>query len=173
VFVPHWKHRPPRPGTKIALLFLYAGVRTSLETQASTACYGDTFTFLYAGIRTSLETQASTACYGDSFIFLSAGVRTSLQTQASTACYGDRFTSLYVDSVRTSLETQRSTAITGKALLYNGFITFPSCSRNINPTCKPNGYSHNGQFNCNIPYCCSNSFRSQFVGSESWNPNTA
>jgi hypothetical protein len=56
-------------------------------------------------------TQASTACYGDSFTFLYADEdRTSQEIQALPACYGDNFTLLYVDDVRTSQETQASTA---------------------------------------------------------------
>jgi hypothetical protein len=54
-------------------------------------------------VRTSQETHASTACYGDSFAFLYVDdVHTSQKTHASTACYGDSFAFLYVDDVRTS-----------------------------------------------------------------------
>jgi hypothetical protein len=37
---------PPQPVTVIALLLYVDYVRTSQETYASTACYGDSFTFI-------------------------------------------------------------------------------------------------------------------------------
>jgi hypothetical protein len=48
---------------------------------------GDSFTLLYVDdVRTSLEAQSSTACYGDSFTVLYVDDRTSLEAQSSTAC---------------------------------------------------------------------------------------
>jgi hypothetical protein len=61
--------------------------------QASTVCYGDSFTFLYAyNVRTSQEThlRATTACYGDSSILLYVyDVRTTQEThvRATTAYF--------------------------------------------------------------------------------------
>jgi hypothetical protein len=75
MFVPHWKLKPPRSVTGTALLSYTDDVRTSLETQASAVCYGDSFSVLYADdARTPLETHlfTSNACYGDSFTFYCA-----------------------------------------------------------------------------------------------------
>jgi hypothetical protein len=99
MFVPHRKHRPQRRVTGIALLFsLVDDVRTPQETQASKACYGESFTFLLIDdIRNSQETQTFTACYGggESFTYLLVDdYRTSQETQASTARYGESFTLL-------------------------------------------------------------------------------
>jgi hypothetical protein len=106
-------YRPPWPVTRTALFLYVDDVRTSQETRASTACYGDNFTFLYVDVRTSQKTRASTACYGDNFTFLYVDdVRTSQETRTSTACYGDNFTFLYVN-VRTSQKTRASTACYG------------------------------------------------------------
>jgi hypothetical protein len=71
MFVPQRKHRPPQLVTGIALLFFVDAVRTSEETQASTAGYRiDSFTFLYVdAVRSSEETQASTAGYGIALLF--------------------------------------------------------------------------------------------------------
>jgi hypothetical protein len=45
MFVHHWKHSPPLPGNGDSFTVLYVdNVRTSLEAQSSTACYGDSFT---------------------------------------------------------------------------------------------------------------------------------
>jgi hypothetical protein len=55
---------PPRPVNGNSFSFLYVDdVRSSLESHASTACYGDSFSFLYVDdVRTSLEAHASTVC---------------------------------------------------------------------------------------------------------------
>jgi hypothetical protein len=58
--------------------------------------------------------EASTACYGHSFTFLYVDdVRISQETHllASAVCYGESFTFLYVDDVRTSQETHLRTSI--------------------------------------------------------------
>jgi hypothetical protein len=87
MFVPYRKHTygHPRPVRGIALLLFADDVRTSQETpNASTACYGDSFTFLYVDdVRTSQDTHL----------------------WAYTSCYGDSFNYLYVDDVRTSQDT--------------------------------------------------------------------
>jgi hypothetical protein len=51
--------------------------------------------------------QASTACYGESFTFYMQMIFVlhRKHLRASTACYGDSFTFLYADVVRTSQET--------------------------------------------------------------------
>jgi hypothetical protein len=81
-------YRPPRPVNGIALLF-YMYVHTLQETQASTACYGTSFSFFCVdNVRTSQQTRASTACYQDSFIILCVyDVRIAQETRlrASTA----------------------------------------------------------------------------------------
>jgi hypothetical protein len=65
--------------------------------------------FLYVeDVRTSTETQASMACYGNSFTFLYVDDVTSQETPMGLPwllSYGDRYRFLYVDDVRTSQET--------------------------------------------------------------------
>jgi hypothetical protein len=91
VFVPDRKHTygPPRPVTD-SFTFAHADdVRTSQETQASTACYGDSFAFLYVNnVRTSLDSHLwkPTACYGDSLTVLDVDdVRISQKAQVTTS----------------------------------------------------------------------------------------
>jgi hypothetical protein len=79
-------------GDSFTVLYVYNDL-TSQEGHlcASRACCCDSCTFLYADVRTSEETQVSTAWYGDRFFFMCRLCNTAQETPATTICYGDIF----------------------------------------------------------------------------------
>jgi hypothetical protein len=117
------------------LYFLYADIRTSLETLTFAACYGESFTSYMQTIFVPHWKQTFAACYKESFIsymqmifvphwkhrrlrlvtgkaFLLICIRYSYLTgnMDLRGLLQGKFSFLYADDIRTSLETWTSAA---------------------------------------------------------------